>query len=219
LSDKLYSNDYFKDRKLNNEKRLSSFNNERIFLRKFFNFDGIVCDVGCSTGEFLHTIGWSGKRYGMEVNLMAINEAKKKDISFNASILNKKNFFDVIVFRGTIQHLPDPFGYIERSYSALKKGGYIVFLATPNANSICYKIFNTSPLLDKTRNFFIPSDITLSNVLKMNNFKRIEIEFPYLNSPYSNLLLDHFNFLRCFFFSQKPNFPFWKNMMNVVAQK
>ncbi len=219
MSDKLYSNDYFKDRKLNNEKRLSSFNNERIFLRKFFNFDGIVCDVGCSTGEFLHTIGWSGKRYGMEVNLMAINEAKKKDISFNASILNKKNFFDVIVFRGTIQHLPDPFGYIERSYSALKKGGYIVFLATPNANSICYKIFNTSPLLDKTRNFFIPSDITLSNVLKMNNFKRIEIEFPYLNSPYSNLLLDHFNFLRCFFFSQKPNFPFWKNMMNVVAQK
>ena len=219
MSVKLYSNDYFKDRKSNNKKRLSSFSYEAIFLKKFFNFDGLVCDVGCSTGEFLHTIGWSGKRYGMEVNLMAIHEAKKKDISFNANILNKKNFFDVIVFRGTIQHLPDPFGYIEKSYSALKKGGYIVFLATPNANSICYKIFNTSPLLYETRNFFIPSDITLSNILKMNNFKNIEIEFPYLNSPYSNLFLDHFNFLRCFFFSKKPSFPFWKNMMNVVARK
>ena len=30
----------------------------------FVNFNTTVCDVGCSTGEFLKFINWTGKKYG-----------------------------------------------------------------------------------------------------------------------------------------------------------
>ena len=115
--------------------------------------------------------------------------------------------------------MPDPFNYISRSYNSLKPGGHLVFLATPNSNSIVYKIFNDLPALDPPRNFFIPSDKTLVNVCKNAGFKLLEVDYPYFNSPYSNIIKDHFTLIISLFSSSKPNFPFWRNMMNVVFKK
>jgi SAM-dependent methyltransferase len=145
--------------------------------------------------------------------------ARASGISFERDLFNTTNYFDLIVFRGTIQHLPDPFGYIHMAYEALKKGGYIVFLATPNANSAVYKFFNTLPALNSQLNFYIPSNVTLSNILKNNEFEVLEIERPYLNSPYANPILDHIKFIYCLITRKKPNFAFWGNMMNIIARK
>lgn len=181
---------------------------------------GAVCDVGCSTGEFLTTIEWCGPKYGMEVNPSAIQLAKASGISFAKNILTELDFFDVVVFRGTIQHLPNPFHYISKAYDALKPGGIVAFLATPNANSLVYKIFNTLPALGEARyNFFVPSDVSLSNILTHYEFDIVEIQYPYCNSPYANLLGDHLDFLRTIIYRRTPTFPFWKNMMNLIAVK
>lgn len=217
--DYLYDKDYFLNRNFNDLRRIASFNQEKKILEKYMRLDGVVCDVGCSTGEFLSSIGWAGQKFGMEINQDAILLAKQQDISFDKNILTEENFFDVVIFRGTIQHIPDPFGYISKSYSALKKGGFIVFLATPNANSLVYKFFNTLPALDPKYNFYVPSDISLGNVLKNFDFELICIDKPYINSPYSKPLLDHFNFLKCLMFGRSPDFPFWGNMMNMIAVK
>lgn len=216
---KLYGNDYFESRYGNDKKRVDSFLKEKEFLIKNkIDFNGPCCDIGCSTGEFLKTIKWEGEACGMEISDMAIEEAKKNNIIFEKNIFSEKNYFELVIFRGTIQHLPSPFEYIERSYHAIKKGGYITFLATPNANSIIYKLTNKLPVLDPKLNFYIPSDITLINICQNIGFELLVIEKPYINSPYSNLIKDHIRFLGMPFIKNQ-KFPFWGNMMNIIFKK
>lgn len=213
-----YDDSYFQKRHGNDPKRLQSFQQEKVFINRFIS-EGSVCDVGCSTGEFLNAIDWKGERYGMEINVLAAQEARSHGIRFDKNILNQREFFDMVVYRGTIQHLPTPFSYIERSFHALKKGGYIVFLATPNANSIYYKLFNTLPLLAPSLNFFIPSDIVLSNALKNFGFETCAVEYPYRMSPYADLWSDHFKFIKKLLLRTDDRFAFWRSSMNLIARK
>lgn len=214
----LYKNKYFLNRNLNDLKRIKSFEQEKCFLKKFVA-TGKICDVGCSTGEFLKHINWKGDRYGMEINSQAIEKAKKNNINFNKNILNQKMFFDLVIFRGTIQHISYPFYYIEKAYDSLKDGGFIAFLATPNASSINYRIFQSLPMLDKCRNFYIPSETTLVNALQIYGFRVLSINKPYLKSPYQKLISDHLKFLSNILFRTKFNHAFWGNSMNLIAQK
>ena len=57
---KLYSDAYFNNRFLNDSTRIKSFQKEKFFIQKFTGLNKNVCDVGCSTGEFLKSIKWSG---------------------------------------------------------------------------------------------------------------------------------------------------------------
>jgi SAM-dependent methyltransferase len=218
MSKELYDDSYFEERNCQDKKRLKSFKQEKIFIKKYIT-QGKICDIGCSTGEFLSYINWDGDKYGMEVNENAIKIAKENGISFEKNILNEENYFDVIIFRGTIQHVPNPFYYIEKAYESLREGGLIVFLATPNMNSLYYKCFNTLPMLDDPRNFYIPSDKTLSNSLVNFGFDILEIDKPYLNSPYSSITSDHFKFIKKFIFRTNDKFAFWNNSMNLIARK
>ena len=216
---KLYRKEYFKKRNFNDKKRLTAFLQEKKFMSKHLNINGKVCDVGCSTGEFLETINWKGPRFGMEISDHARGIAKKYKIDFTKNILTEKNFFDTVVFRGTIQHIPTPFYYISKSFEALKPGGYLVFLATPNANSIVYKLKNHLHVLDPIYNFYIPSDKTLVNSCINHGFKFLDIEKPYLDSPYSNYISDHLKFIQMCIGLRKPDFSFWGNLMNLIFYK
>jgi len=214
----LYKDAYFQNRNLNDKNRLKSFDQEKKFIYKYIK-QGLVCDVGCSTGEFLDYVDWNGDKYGMEISKSAKKIAKTSGISFKKDILNQTNFFDIVIFRGTIQHLANPFSYIQHAYNSLKPGGYIVFLATPNSNSLFYKIFNNLPVLKSEYNFYIPSDITLSNILVNNGFEVLEVEKPYLKSPYANYFSDHLKFIKKLIFRTNDAFAFWNSSMNVIAQK
>jgi SAM-dependent methyltransferase len=215
----MYSKSYFKFRSLNDDKRIKSFILEKKFILKHTTLNKIICDVGCSTGEFLTAINWTGRKFGMEINKFAITKAKKANIYFNNNILNKKNFFDVIVFRGTIQHIEEPFFYLKLSYKALKKGGLIFFLATPNINSLHYKIYNDLPALDKKRNFFLPSDVIIKNIMKIYKFKLLDCQYPYFGSGYNFFLKDFIFFILKIFGFYKKNVTFPGNMMNLVFKK
>ena len=212
----LYKKSYFSDRK-NNSLRVNSFNLERKFINKYIS-KGVLLDIGCSTGELLNTIQWEGERYGMEISEYAIEKAIANGISFDKDINSEKDFFDIIIFRGTIQHLDQPFLYIEKAYKALRKGGYVFYLATPNINSLYYKIWNDLPALDSRKNFFLPSEKILTNVMEIYGFELIQKEFPYINSPYSNPIKDHLKFILKIFGSNV-EFPFWRNMMNLCYIK
>lgn len=214
----LYTDQYFITRLTNDKKRLKSFEQEAQFIYRYKS-SGVVCDIGCSTGEFLSHIDWQGPRYGMEINEFAEKEAEKSGISFDKNIFTEKDFFDLIIFRGTIQHLPEPFLYVNKSFESLKSGGAVVFLATPNANSIFYKLFNTLPPLAPELNFYIPSDITLSNALRNFGFEIKDIQYPYIDSPYRNLISDHMKFLMRLIFRTNDKFAFYRSMMNLIAVK
>jgi 2-polyprenyl-3-methyl-5-hydroxy-6-metoxy-1,4-benzoquinol methylase len=221
MSTKLFENDYFEHRQLNDLKRIKSFNEESDWMKaNHVPFNGVVCDVGCSTGEFLDHIHWLGPKYGMEVNELAISIATKTGVSFSKNILNVENFFDVIIFRGTIQHLDKPFQYIEASFKSLKPGGFVVFLATPNIESIYYRIFNSLPALETKRSFFLPGSKHLLNLCNRAGFECLNVEYPYYKSGYDRPFLDGAFFLaRLFSFSNRWSAPFPKNMMNILLRR
>lgn len=201
-----------------------SFQQERDYLKYYLGEkvfqEGLLLDVGCSTGEFIEAIGWNVKNaYGMEISTYARAIAEKKGIKFDRHIFNTEDYFDLIVFRGTIQYLPNPFDYMKAAFVALKSGGHVVFLATPNSNSIYYCLFKTLPFLEEHLNYLIPCDKSLTMNLKNCGFKILDVDFPYLKSPYSRLISDHLKFLKKLVFRTDDRFAFWRSSMNVLAKK
>lgn len=220
----LYGNEYFEDRSGNDVKRKASFESERLFIERFTPADGVILDVGCSTGEFLTHIGWSGKKYGIEISEFAAEHARISgiDIVDNYDI---ENSLDAVVYRGTIQHLDSPFRSLEKAAKTLKPGGKVFLLATPNINSVYYRMFGTLPALDSKRNFYLPSDKSLKSLAMILGLDFVAVEYPYLHSPYSSPVADHFRF---FFkaallplgrLGETIEFPFYRSMMNIVLAK
>lgn len=216
---KLYKKEYFEDEELA-KKRKVMYSEEFSRLKKYFNLDkgGNILDIGCGTGEFLSLFGKEWRKCGIEVSDFARAIAEEKGVITDFEI--KDNFFDLIIFRGTIQHIPDPIYRIGECYYWLKKGGGIVFLATPNTNSIYYKLFNDLPMLSGTRNFLLPSDIMLKQILTNFGFKVKGIEYPYIDTPYASPVRDIFYFLLKLLRIKKDiKFPFYKNLMECYAEK
>lgn len=212
-----WADSYFDDRQMNNPQRLIQFKQDAQYVKRFVS-SGKLCDVGCSTGEFLRQLDFSGDLYGMEINDYA-REIAKDFISFEKSIFSEENFFDLVIFRGTIQHVDIPFQMIKSTYKALKPGGYVIFLATPNANSILYRSKADLPFLDWPINFYIPGVKDLSNALKNYGFLVENVSFPYWNTPYRNFFKDHCLFLMNLLSKRFYKHAFWGSSMNIAARK
>jgi len=176
-------------------------------------------DIGCSTGEFLEAIEWDGERYGMEISKHARAIAETVGIRFAPSIFDVTNFFDCVVFRGTIQHLDEPFRFMKYANRSLVVGGFIVFLATPNTNSPLYRLKKQLPFTDRRLNFFLPDDVTLPNALHNFGFRTREVRFPYWESPYRRLLVDHLRFALNLVSPKFHPHAFWRSSMEIIAEK
>jgi SAM-dependent methyltransferase len=215
-----YTEKYFASYQ-NDLKRQAQYKKELSRIESFVS-SGQILDVGCGLGGFLDCFDstrW--KKYGVDVSEIAIEEARKKGIhvnNFENAYDYPDSFFDVIIFRGSIQLIPDPFAVLLKCRSLLKPNGLIVFLATPNSNSPYYKRFGTLPILTPHLNYLIPSDLMLTNILKNLGFNVARIHFPYIDGPYARPLLDHVFYLLSFF-GLKKKFAFWKSVMEVYAFK
>lgn len=216
IADK-FSDDYFTSRVGNDRKRIEQFKIDADFIKQFVS-SGNLCDIGCSTGEFVRALSWSGQAYGLEVNEYAKSLAKDI-ISFEKNIFTEQNFFDLVIFRGTIQHVDEPFRMIKYAYRALKNGGCLIFLATPNANSPLYRLKGTLPFLHEELNFFIPGDKELMNALKNFGYEVIKVEYPYFETPYCNFVMDHLKFVKNLFTRKMTPHAFWKSSMSIAARK
>jgi SAM-dependent methyltransferase len=215
---KRFTKDYFSNRHGNDLTRQKQFDIDGRFIRRFISA-GRICDIGCSTGEFLQAIDWRGERYRTEIN----DEAKKiasKQISFEKNIFTEKDFFDIVIMRGVLQHLDAPFAHMKATFQSLKPGGYLVILATPNANGIYYRRVKTLPFLDPNLNFYIPGDKELLNSLENFGYKIHSIEYPYIETPYARPLLDHLKFAVNFVFRRQIfRHAFHGSIMQITARK
>src|SRR5438034_1351273 len=99
----LYPEAYFQRRRFNDARRLRQFELEGKFIRKYATDPSRVLDVGCSNGEFLRTIRWQAEMYGMEISDFARKMAEQNGIRFDKDLFNTEDFFDCVIFRGTIQ--------------------------------------------------------------------------------------------------------------------
>jgi len=214
---KLYSKSYFDNRNLDCERNIMILQ-EWNRLSKYIGNKGNVLDIGCGKGEFLSLFPQTWNKFGIDISNFALESAKKKGITTDFEL--QDNFFNVIIFRGTIQHIPDPIHRIEDCYYRLKKNGLLVFLATPNTNSIYYRLFRNYSMLEESRNFLLPSDIMLKQILNNFGFEVLKFEYPYINTPYANPVRDFLSFvLKLLRINKNIHFPFYRNLMECYARR
>jgi len=202
-------------------KRVAMYEQEIARIEKFKS-SGRVLDVGCGIGVFLEKFSaqkWD--RYGVDVSDVAIKEARARGIKvreFHEAYDYPDSFFDVIIFRGSLQLIPAPFSVIRKCIDLLAPGGYLIFLATPNSNSIYYRRFRALPFLTPHLNYLIPSDVMMENALSNFGLETVLIHYPYLGSPYAKPVRDHLYFALSFL-GLKKKFAFWKSSMEIYARK
>lgn len=218
-----FNDDYF----IRNYKSNSA--REEMYKAEYLKIDELVqgtnckvLDVGCGLGNFLdHFDVEKYEKYGIEISDYAIEIALKKNIIVKTgenSYNYPDEFFDVIVFRGSIQHIPCPFTVIMKCYNLLKKNGIIVFLATPNSNSPYYYRFKNLKFLAPETTYLVPSDLMMSNLLKNFGFEILKINFPYKSTPYAKPFTDRLKYLLSFI-GLNYSFAYPKSMMEIFAFK
>ena len=209
--------------------RLIQYDLDKKFLEQFIN-KGKALDVGCGGGVFLSRLDKKFEKYGIDLDKSSIKYAKKRfNYSFKVESLENdsfsKNTFDLIIFRGVIEHLYDPKKIIFRAKELLKKNGKIFFCATPNANSFCAELYRENwNLWHPIQHINLFTVKTLHKLCGTNKFKILGFDYPYLNTPYENLQEDYKKIITFIKNSGKKtpkskSPPFWGNMLSLILEK
>jgi len=210
-----YQRDYFDSRFDPRREAMQAQEYARV-LSKTGLTGGTILDVGCGLGEFLGRFDdASWKKYGIEVSEHAVDVCRAKGIEFE--LPTGTGWCDLVVARGSLQHLDRPLDLLWQAHAMLRPGGWFVALMTPNAGGPVYRLFQDLPALDPPRNFVVFSDKTLQQTLLNIGFDHVEFEYPYLGTPYASPLRDHLRFAARFLGVRRP-FAFWGNMMECFAR-
>lgn len=219
MSDVTFEDSYFEERNLNDSRRVKSFELEKKFLEPFTTNCSNVLDIGCSTGEFLRYLGLNMQASGIEINELAARTAASHGIRMYDRIEDIDEKFDLIIFRGVIQHLSNPFETLINAARLLTPEGSIAILSTPNCDSLYFRIFNSLPALDKPKCYLFPTLGQIANVLDRQDLRLEKVSYPYLQSGYARLS-DFMNFfMRLLTRNSRLQSAFPRNMMNLIFQK
>lgn len=213
-----YGEEYFSLRQEDEAQRAAMRAQELARIRRRTGLQGgTVVDVGCGLGELLAQLpadAW--RRFGIEVDERAQAVCEGNGISFDPP--TGDGWCDLVLLRGSLQHLDEPIVLLRDAYRWLRPGGFLVALATPNAGGPVYRLFQELPALDPPRNFVVFSDRVLRQCLVNLGFEEPAFEYPYLGTPYARPVHDHLAFaLRLV--GVRRRFAFWRNMMECYAQK
>jgi SAM-dependent methyltransferase len=135
-----------------------------------------ILEIGCGNGflvKALHDLEYTNA-YGIEPSSDAIDKAHptiKKNLIH--SILKPgifgKETFDFIFFFQTLDHIPDPNGFLKECYRLLKVNGYILSF-NHNIDSLASKLMGErSPIID-IEHTFLYSPRTISLLFKKNGY-------------------------------------------------
>ena len=165
------------------KKKTSSLPLSGEFLRKI-GPDTTVLDVGCGSGQFLYrlkeTTGCMVQ--GLDLSENAVQSARQ---TFNLDVFQgtideapfQDNFFDVITAWSYIEHVNNPHGVIQKMFTLLKPGGYLI-LKTPNIASFNARFFKEKWYhLDCPRHLFLFSPETLTAMLEKTGVAIHAIDF------------------------------------------
>jgi len=214
----LYGEQYFSLRKATGWQREVAYRQEfkRVMDRTRYK-RGNVIDIGCGTGEFLELFKLAGWQvYGVEVSDYCIQKCNERGITMVEIDYLDDGLAELVIMRGVLQHIDDPFGALRHARRMLANGGMLSILAQPDADSLCYKLFGDLPALDAPRNWWIPGAREVVNILGKLGFGMIKVNHPYLGGPYASPLLDYARFVGRLFGLRKP-FAFPGNMMEIFA--
>ena len=227
-----YYSDYIGRRRINNklkmEQRNLQYKLDYNLINKFIA-KGKILDVGCNGGFFLNFFDNDFEKHGTEVDQHAVEFAKKNFPELSKNIIFKKfenseydnNFFDLIIMRGVVEHVSNPELYIKEVSKKLKKNGLFYICATPNGSSFCANYFRERwSLFHPIQHLWHYSSHNLEILCSKYSLKLIFQDFPYIGTPYENVLSD-INQIneQIGGISKKISPPFFENMMSLIFQK
>lgn len=155
-----------------------------------------VLEFGCGNGGFLRKIKNVAKDVtGIELDKMARNKIREEGITVDDSIeslLEKDSSgkFDIVVSFMVIEHLVEPFYYLEQIKKVLSDDG-IFICSTPNADDVMLSYFQISEFADFTywsEHVYLYNENTLCNLLQKAGFNDVQCQqvqrYPLSNHLY-----------------------------------
>jgi hypothetical protein len=200
-----FDEEYFKDR------QKSGFERTKMYQKDFnYSIKSIeklkptgkisIMDIGCADGEFTERFSKIANLYGVEINLQEANKASLKGIkivNFQDIDLVKP---DVVILRGTLQHIsPEDFFHV-LSY----RPKMLILLQTPNPQSFVYRILDQSQISLLTPhegfrgNLNLISLKQLKKIAKNEKYRITRISKPYFSTPYCYPIKDLTQLILCF---------------------
>ena len=215
----LYERNYFDEHYLNDPKREAMYKQEYKRICELRPDGGFVLDVGCGNGAFLEIFSDRWKKFGYEPSDFAREAAIKRGVTAIRGIHAMESCsMEVVIFRGTLQHIGTPMQTLLQAMRVLVPGGLLVILATPDTDSIVYKIWGDLPALEPARNWVLFGHKNFTNILRRLGLEVIKINHPYWGTPYARPLADAIKFIWSLFFGFR-KFAWPGNMMEIYAVK
>lgn len=141
---------------------------------------GNLLEIGCGNGFFLQEALDQGfkKVWGVEPSVSAVEKAPKKikqnikNEIFHQGLF-KNNFFDVVCFFQTLDHVVDPNKFLKACYEVLKDKG-VIFCIVHNTGSLSARLMGEkSPIFDIEHTYLYNKE-TLRKIFEKDNFEIIE---------------------------------------------
>jgi 2-polyprenyl-3-methyl-5-hydroxy-6-metoxy-1,4-benzoquinol methylase len=233
---KKYYSDYIGRRRINNatkmQQRKLQYEDDINFLQRFVR-GGRILDVGCNGGFFLDCFDKSFEKHGIEIDPSAVKYAQQ-NYNFGVNIRcgdilatdYPDESFDVLVMRGTIEHVARPIEVIECCSKLLKFGGFFYITATPNVDSLAAELFRDRwSLFHPVQHLWYFSPHTLSSICQRFGMAFVSSTFPYIGTAYENyrsdvaLMLDEMVAKERNIPSKQISPPFYENMMSIIFKK
>jgi SAM-dependent methyltransferase len=206
--------------------RLQMYKSDGVFARRHLR-PGVarMLDVGSGTGDFVAQFSGEFELHGVEVDATARAACARVHPALRLyaelASIPADIAFDAIVFRGTLQYMPDLHAVAAWCSERLRSGGRLLILATPNAESILAQIQREQWILaNKVEHRYW---FTRRHLLRLfgEGFSLVAYDLPYLGTPYE----DYGNDLRkVLAMIENPQaltsrVPFFGSVMNVVLEK
>jgi 2-polyprenyl-3-methyl-5-hydroxy-6-metoxy-1,4-benzoquinol methylase len=138
---------------------------------------GVLLDIGCGTGGFLHELcrdgSWQGLGIDISDNALAI--ARQQGVDVRRTTLCQASLaaasFHAITMWEVLEHVPDPRETLEEAHRLLVPGGSLL-LTTPNGDSWQARLWNTHWAgWDVPRHLQVFSWATLRRLLERTGFE------------------------------------------------
>tara|TARA_B100000965_G_C19603452_1_gene764470 strand:- start:11139 stop:12023 length:885 start_codon:yes stop_codon:yes gene_type:complete len=229
---------YYQDnmgRRLDQQKklddRMEQYNIDNQILERYIN-SGKVLDVGCGGGFFLSVLNNNFDKYGIDIDSESINHGKKNfNFTFKCELIGDdsfdKGYFDLIIFRGVIEHMYNPKKALSRASELLKTGGLLYFCATPNVDSFCADLYREKwNLWHPIQHINHFSSETLYSLCGKDNYEIFHESYPYLGTPYESQKNDYLKLksdIKLINEGRREDVtvspPFWGNMLSLILKK